>query len=182
MAGGAGEEEARARIERGDPFHVLRASSKSKTAKFSAILSLRTDLGIVTTPRCRSQRSTTWATDLPVVIRDPKSTGEWNRPFLPSANWPQASCCTPRLLHDLGGCGLLAERVCLHLVHGRGHLVVEGPGRPAGRAGSCSRRDRLVLPFARAFLDDAPDVDVSDRKLGYYDWRALDDYYGRKAA
>ena len=40
-------------------------SSKSKTLKFSAMRSLRTDLGMATTPRCVNQRRTTCATLLP---------------------------------------------------------------------------------------------------------------------
>ena len=40
-------------------------SWKSKTSKFSAIRSRRTDLGMTTTWRWMSHRRTTWATDLP---------------------------------------------------------------------------------------------------------------------
>lgn len=70
-------------------------SSKSKMSMFSAMRSARTDLGIATTPRWVSQRSTTWATDLPCF--SPIWLSSWlvNRPFLPSANPPQDWICTP---------------------------------------------------------------------------------------
>ncbi len=42
---------------------------KSKMSRFSAIRSGRTDLGMATMPRWVSQRSTTWATDLPCASR-----------------------------------------------------------------------------------------------------------------
>ncbi len=45
-----------------------------------------------------------------------------------------------------------------------------------------SRDGHLVLPYQKGFLDDAPVVDTSERRLDYHDWRALDDYYGVRAA
>ncbi len=40
----------------------------------------------------------------------------------------------------------------------------------------------LVVPFGQSFIDDAPDVDVSGGRLSYYDWKALEDFYGHRVA
>ena len=70
-------------------------SSKSNTSKFSSILSLWTDLGMTTTPRCSAQRSITCAAVLPCASPIPLSTGSPKSPPLPSPKGAQDSSCTP---------------------------------------------------------------------------------------
>jgi hypothetical protein len=101
-------------------------SSKSKTAKFSAILSLRTDLGITTTPRCRSQRQHDLGHRSALVLRDGQKDRVLEEAVLALGELAPGLVLYAELPHDLGGCDLLAEGMRLNLVHGRGHLVVEG--------------------------------------------------------
>ena len=70
-------------------------SSKSKMAKFSAMRSGRTYLGMATTPRCVSQRSTTCATLRWYVAARFCSSSLVKRWLRPSANGPHDSSCTP---------------------------------------------------------------------------------------
>ncbi len=100
-------------------------SSKSKTSKFSAIRSGRTDLGITTTPRWVSQRSTTWATVFPCASRSDEQ-GRVAEDVVPALGEraPRLDL-HPVLRRNSLVLDSLVERVGLDLVHRRRHLVVD---------------------------------------------------------
>ena len=100
-------------------------SSKSNTSKFSAMRSLRTDLGMATTPRWVSQRRMICATVFLYFAARASSNSFWKMLFLPSANGPQDSICTLFSCRNFWVFDLLAERVGFDLVHRRHHLVVK---------------------------------------------------------
>jgi len=75
---------------------------KSKTSRFCLTRSLRTDLGMTTTPRWIVHRRAIWATDLSCASAMPTSVGLVKKPFFPSAKAPQDSICTHLDLRDGG--------------------------------------------------------------------------------
>lgn len=67
-------------------------SWKSKTSRFSAMRSGRTDFGMTTMPRWMSQRRTTWATVLLCPVAISVRTGLVNRSSRPWARGPLFPC------------------------------------------------------------------------------------------
>ncbi len=100
-------------------------SSKSKTSKFSAMRSARTDFGIATTPRWVSQRRTTWATDLLVFLGDRDEHLVLEEVVLAFRERPPGFDLHAVLLQELLGLDLLVERVGFDLVDRRGDVVVD---------------------------------------------------------
>src|SRR4029450_9226974 len=142
-------------------------SWKSKTPKFSAIRSGRTDLGMTTTWRWMSHRSTTWATDLPYPAPIWLRVGSENRWLRPSANGAPDSICPapaqrapgpqldPPLTHQLLVVLALEERVGLDLVDRRGDVVVvDQVDQPVGV--EVGDRDRLDEPLLLQLLHGPP--------------------------
>ena len=88
------EEAAGFLVQCGNRLLIFRIKFKIEDVQIFSMRSLRTDLGIATTPRCVNQRRTTWATLLPCLAAIECRASFWNMLFLPSANGPQASICT----------------------------------------------------------------------------------------
>jgi hypothetical protein len=75
------EQNRGAGVHAGDARRLLLAELEIEDVEVSAIRWARTDFGITTTSRWMSQRSTTWATDLPWASPISVSTGiaHWDR-------------------------------------------------------------------------------------------------------
>ncbi len=127
---------------------VIRAMSaasswKSKTLLFSSIVSRCTDFGMVTTPSCRSQRSTTCAGVFPCLLCDFRDHRVVEA--APRVRGDHASCRMPCLRVEIQQLLLHEEGVELHLVH-------RGPtGRMTSARSSrwCTRK--LLTPMALTF-------------------------------
>ena len=100
-------------------------SSKSKTSKFSAIRSLRTDFGMATTPRWVSQRRITCATLFPYFPAMERSTLVPEDVVPAFGERPPGLDLDAVLPQELLGLDLLVEGVRLDLVDRRHHLVVD---------------------------------------------------------
>ena len=99
-------------------------SSKSNTLKFSAIRSLRTDLGIATTPRWVSQRRMICATVFWYFPAERNQQLVLENVVFAFGKRPPGFDLHPVLLQELLGFDLLVERMGFDLVHGRRHLVM----------------------------------------------------------
>jgi len=89
------EEQGGAGVHGSDVGHFIVGEVKPKMSRFCAIRSGRTDLGMAAMLRWVSQRSTTWAMDVPWAAPISVRVGSENRLLWPSANPPQDSCWTP---------------------------------------------------------------------------------------
>jgi hypothetical protein len=94
------EEQGGAGVPGGDAGHLVAGEGEVEDVEVWAIRSGRTDLGMATTLRWVSQRSTTWATDLPWAAPISVRVRSENGLLRPSANPPQDSFWTP-LAHEV---------------------------------------------------------------------------------
>ena len=101
-------------------------SSKSNTAKFSTILSVRTDFGDRDDASLHEPAHHDLRDRPAVVTRDRREDGVLEQTVPAFGELAPGLVLHAESTHDLGGLDLLTERVCLDLVHGGSDLVVQG--------------------------------------------------------